>query len=606
MIFNNLKKLFFLIVLIGLSLSGADRLSGPWYFTRQVKDADFSTVPAGCTTFRLEKNHGINLDSVEGKAGKMGDECIVYTEFTLDRKQRLGFSGAADWWMEIFLNGEKIFTTFPDGNYSDVYCEAHRFSGTGKKGKNLLAVRVRRGRASWQFFIKEIPPGSADPSLPLTVTVDPGKKLGVIKPMNAVNNGPIGSTRGIGNLKLYQEAKIPYARNHDASFCSSYGGEHTVDVHAIFPDFSKDPDDPASYDFAATDRYLKKIVQGGAKVFYRLGSKIEHAPEKYGTRVPSDFKKWAVVCEHIIRHYNEGWANGMKMNIEYWEIWNEYDLPKRPAGTLASPTWQGTDEQFFEFYTVAATHLKKCFPKLKIGGPAVSSPNKTRKFLKGITANGNKPPMDFFSWHIYTRNPADIARYSSRIRELLDQYGYQKAESILNEWNYVRAWQGDGFLYTMRTIQSIKGAAFAAAGMIAGQSAPVDMLMYYDARPSNWNGIFDRFYGPLKTYFVFKCWAKLAELGKCIEVDTQEKIGLFALGAAKNGKTGVLLARFFDDDALPGELPVTFTLKKGDLRGAKLYLLDAAHDLTEIPYRMDKAGNLLFGMKANTVMYLEF
>ncbi len=25
---------------------------------------------------------------------------------------------------------------------------------------------------------------------------------------------------------------------------------------------------------------------------------------------PKDFKKWAVICEHIIRHYDENWANG--------------------------------------------------------------------------------------------------------------------------------------------------------------------------------------------------------------------------------------------------------------------------------------------------------
>lgn len=606
MIIHNLKKLFSLIVLIGLALSGADRLSEQWYFTRQVKDADFSMIPDGCKTFRLGKDYGIDLDSVAGKAGKCFDECIVYNQFTLDKKQRLGFSAGADWWMDVYLNGEKIFTTFPDGNGNLPAVDNHPFPATGKKGKNLLAARVRRGKASWQFFLKPVPLHLTDPCLPLTITADPGKKLGVIKPMNAVNNGPIISVRGFDNLKLYQEAKIPYARNHDASFCSSYGGEHTVDVHAIFPDFSKDPNDPASYDFAPTDRYLKQIVRGGAKVFYRLGSKIEHAPEKYGTRVPSDFKKWAVICEHIIRHYNDGWANGMKMNIEYWEIWNEYDLDKRPAGTLASPTWQGTDEQFFEFYTVAATHLKKCFPKLKIGGPAASSSSKTERFLKGITAGGRKPPMDFFSWHLYTRNPADIGKHSVKVRQLLDRYGYPKAESILNEWNYVRAWRGKNYLYSMETIHKIKGAAFTAAGMISGQNSPADMLMYYDARPSNWNGIFHPMTrGPLKTYYVFKCWAKLAELGRSIDVDTQGKIGLFALGAEKNGKSGVLLARFFEEDRLPGELPVTFTLKNGDLRGVKLYLLDETHDLTEIPYRMDKAGNLLFDMKANTVMYLE-
>ena len=111
--------------------------------------------------------------------------------------------------------------------------------------------------------------------------------------MNAVNNGPIKAKniQSRGNFEAYRNLEIPYARNHDASFCSAYGGEHTVDVHAIFPDFSKDPNDPASYDFARTDRYLKTIMEAGSKVFYRLGSKIEHAPEKYGTKVPSDFKK---------------------------------------------------------------------------------------------------------------------------------------------------------------------------------------------------------------------------------------------------------------------------------------------------------------------------
>ena len=67
----------------------------------------------------------------------------------------------------------------------------------------------------------------------------------------------------------------------------------------------------------------------------------------------------------------------------------------------------------------------------------------------------------------------------------------------------------------------------------------------------------------------------------------------------------MLLARYFDADCLPAELPVAFTLKNGYLRDAKLYLLDETHDLTEIPCRTDKAGNLLFSMKANTVVYLE-
>ena len=85
-----------------------------------------------------------------------------------------------------------------------------------------------------------------------SITIDLSKTLGKIKPMHAVNNGPAGSeVRGTSNIELFRAAGIPYARNHDASFYSGYGGEHTVDVHRIFKNFDADENDPASYVFCA-------------------------------------------------------------------------------------------------------------------------------------------------------------------------------------------------------------------------------------------------------------------------------------------------------------------------------------------------------------------
>ena len=145
-----------------------------------------------------------------------------------------------------------------------------------------------------------------------------------IKPMNGVNNGPVGSAvTKTGNVEAFAAARIPYVRLHDSAFCWSYGGEYAVDVHRIFRDFSKDENDPASYEFRCTDEYIKKIESVGSKAFYRLGASIEHGIMKDGTTPPKSFEKWARVCEHIIRHYTEGWANGMHADIEYWEIWNE-------------------------------------------------------------------------------------------------------------------------------------------------------------------------------------------------------------------------------------------------------------------------------------------
>lgn len=145
------------------------------------------------------------------------------------------------------------------------------------------------------------------------IVVNFDKILGRIKPMHCVNNGPAAQSNDtLENtyFYLYKDLGIPYARNHDASFYSKYGLEHTVDVNNIFRDFDADPEDPKSYDFACTDDYIKMTELCGTHHFYRLGSRIEHEIKKYGTVVPKDFKKWAVICEYIIRHYTEGWADG--------------------------------------------------------------------------------------------------------------------------------------------------------------------------------------------------------------------------------------------------------------------------------------------------------
>ena len=77
------------------------------------------------------------------------------------------------------------------------------------------------------------------------ILLDSTRTLGPMKRMHAVNNGPLmkrpDQTRG--NFDEFAAARIPFARNHDAAFNAAYGGEHTVDVNFIFPDFIRDPDD---------------------------------------------------------------------------------------------------------------------------------------------------------------------------------------------------------------------------------------------------------------------------------------------------------------------------------------------------------------------------
>ena len=436
------------------------------------------------------------------------------------------------------------------------------------------------------------------------VTADLEEITGSVKPMNAVNNGPVKSNRGTGNLELWKELKIPFARNHDASFHAVYGGEHVVDVHAIFRDFSKDPYDPASYDFTLTDEYLATIQEGGTKVFYRLGSKIEHAKKKYGTRVPPDFKKWAVICEHIIRHYTEGWADGYRWDIKYWEIWNEPDLS---SGKADKKTWQGTDEQFFAFYRIVALHLKKRFPKLKIGGPSLAGDiSFMKRFLAEMTSK-ERVPLDFFSWHCYTALPEQIEKKALEIRSMLDHFGYRDTESILNEWNYNRGWTGKDYLDSTRTIFGLKGAVFTASVMSICQQAPVDMLMYYDASPCAYNGLFDFYLNiPRKSHYTFLAWSKLADLQHETVVNTLAGSGLYATAATdKKGKFGLLLSYYCEAGHLSEEQMVTIKINGTSLWGVRLYCLDETKDLTEVSYQTTMDGHIRFPMKANTLVFLE-
>ena len=435
------------------------------------------------------------------------------------------------------------------------------------------------------------------------IMIDAAKTAGRVKPMHAVNNGPVHkftADQRISNLDAFREAGIPYARTHDASFFSTYGGEHAVDILAVFPNFDADPNDPASYDFTLTDEYLRVMLSAGVEPFYRLASKIEHWPKKYGTLVPRDYHKWAVIAEHIIRHYTEGFANGFHHKIEYWEIWNEPDIAADDADLVDKKTWSGTKAQFFEFFDVAAKHLKACFPHLKIGGPALCSPVSSwaNAFLSYLREH--KTPLDFFSWHIYASTVEAVLKAERGAREILDRYGFAEAESILNEWNYVKGWGGDAWVYSLRTEKSLKGASFVAVTIARSQYEPLDLLMYYDARPCAMNGLFstDIVSDKLKGYYPFLYFGELYRLGTALPV-TCDDPRLYAAAARFEEALSVMLTHYEDLDeaeTVSAELTLASLPFEGSIE-VSCRVLSAEHDDAPL-FRQRLAGG-------ETTLYLE-
>ena len=409
--------------------------------------------------------------------------------------------------------------------------------------------------------------------------IDFGAERGAIKPLHGVNNAPVRVTGKQGKQDELKAAGIPFVRTHDTAY--SFGGTHYVDIPNVFPDFDADETNPANYDFAYTDAYLKPIVAAGCKLFYRLGVTIENnwRVKAYNIFPPKDYAKWARICEHVVRHYNEGWADGFRWNIEYWEIWNE---PENPA------MWQGTKEQFFDLYRVAANHLKTTFPQIKVGGYAgcgfytVDDAKRREEsafyrsfvtwfedFCRYVNAPETKAPLDFFSWHLYVSQewPVDrIATHAAYVRKTLDAAGLKDTENIFNEWNIFRSDRKDQF----ETCKTHVGAANVAAAFCLMQNTSIDKAMYYDACPTRvYCGLFT-FPGHRTTpcYEAFRAWNELAKLGTAYGVTCDEK-GLYA-AAAKNGDRRAFLVANVGKE----EMSITPNVGGGMFR---IYRVDAEH-----------------------------
>lgn len=439
------------------------------------------------------------------------------------------------------------------------------------------------------------------------IVVDCSEPVGVIKPMNGVNNGPevAKKSQKRGNFQAYSDAGFPYARLHDTPIRWSWG--HTVDISCVFPDFDADVDDPKSYDFTLTDKLLKEINASGTKVFYRLGQSIEHWPKKYGVLPPSDYRKWARICEHIVRHYNYGWADGYNMGITYWEIWNEPDLGHRAGRHLRndSPTWNGTDTDFFRFYETASRHLKKCFPELKFGGPALCEDNEwAERFLRYMSSKSVS--LDFYSYHLYAGTVGAFVEKNRLMKELLDRYGYSDTEMILDEWNYLSNWT-DEFVYTLETVQSYKGAAFAAAVMQCSQDGPADMLMYYDARPgTGFNGLFDfTSASPLPAYYAMYSWTKLLRLGTQVRSTSGGLENVYVTSArGKDGRMATLITYYTDDRSHVAPIPVTVDFKGCETGEAIGHVTDKYRLHTEVPVHIVDGRAEIF-LEANSYILIE-
>lgn len=448
-----------------------------------------------------------------------------------------------------------------------------------------------------------------------TLSYLPTQTLGPVKPMHAVGQPPFLGI-DFSYIHYLQEANIPYSRLHDVG--GMFGGNLFVDIPNIFRDFAANVDDPASYDFTFTDLLLTALVENNCEPYFRLGVTIEnyHDLKSYRIDPPSDNEKWAKICEHIIRHYNEGWANGFHYNIKYWEIWNE---PDNGIDNSLNAMWHGTKEQYYDLYRVTSKHLRKCFgDSIKIGGYAscgfyVVHNGDIMKYIGNALGMGKKAenvefsawelrilyfeeffngfidmvakenlPLDFFSHHSYAsvENTVLSQKYCEK---RLEEAGLGHVEIHLNEWMPQPSRETRG--------KSV-ACANAVAMMCAMQNTKMEVMCFYDARigTSMYGGLFNPLtFEPFCTYYGFKAFGKLYALGTQVTCSADNP-AVYSV-AATDGKTnGVLIANTGEAT----QILCPFTGK------TTAYLIDEDHFMTETDIHASD-----FVLEPNQVIYIE-
>ena len=326
-------------------------------------------------------------------------------------------------------------------------------------------------------------------------------EVGVVNPkLHSAHHAPMFYRRSFMDIDSdLKSLNLAASRTHDWALFNP--GTRIVDTHFVFPLMKRDPNDPAAYNFKATDEAIRLTRNCGMDILYRFGPSIERTgtphfnikPPKYN----GSFNRYADVCSHIVKHYNEGWADGYDWDIKYWEIWNEPNY--------TDFMWYGSSQsEFIDMFTNVLVKVKRDHPDVKVGGPAMTAwNNTTSNFFHSIISrckkSGVKP--DFVSWHYYGSDPAALVAQPAAVRKWLDSVGCTNTEMIIDEWHYDVSGHSGSW--------NTKSAVFTTAVLSRFQYTKLDQAYYYGIGYEGLWGLTDNCAGWNKTFYALKMFGQV-------------------------------------------------------------------------------------------------
>ena len=392
------------------------------------------------------------------------------------------------------------------------------------------------------------------------ITVDFASVSGHIKPLHGMCNGPLSPGTDLG--ELFAQMGVPHVRFADA------GGKQSglyVNVSSIFPDMSADEYDPKNYRFAPTDALIRSAAECGADVIYRLGE----SDNGWHYALPANTDKWTRVCVNIIRHYNDGWADGMQLGLRHFEVWAKPDGMKETANAAV-----------FAFYEKVAHGIKSYDPELQIGGMGFADYGvMAREFIK--FCKKKQVPLDFLSICAFGDVPDLALAGAGKLCTYLQKSDMGHVPVHICEWNCqapdVAVQTPADKQAKYEQVHSLTGAVFCASMLLKMQQMPcVASAAYYDAQPeiSSLCGICDRFGNAAKPAHVFRAFNELYRQGDEVFCDVQ---GSGALALASSGaRAGAVMVAVAD---APGLVDIRMNNLPADVYSADVYIMDGVKDL---------------------------
>jgi hypothetical protein len=267
--------------------------------------------------------------------------------------------------------------------------------------------------------------------------------------------------------------------------------------------------------------------------------------KKFNAVPPANYAVWNVLMDSIVHKINKQWG----LN-PYYEIWNEPD----------NFYWQGTPEQYFDFFKKTYFAVKTKHPTARIGGPTLSS--FTSKFGSaypvGFITNTQfnssiigrlidscvawNAPLDFISWHKFDSFLYATDMEIAFLNQKLTASRHGTVPYIVSEWNNTFEIRESNFAATFMPNYVLALENHGVNGQTVAAMQDFDMG----------NTEFHHDYGMLSWGALHKPeWKALLLLnkivGKRVKVDSSNVLNLAVVSAIKNDTLRVL----FSNRALP-------------------------------------------------------